>query len=200
MQHPGKPINNIKIKPVKLLQEYYLPYTKAYQILSTHSLAVATKALAIAKRLQQRSELEYNCVDIEFTYQAALLHDIGIFTTYAPELGCFGTQPYLRHGISGYEILLSEGLPRHANVCKTHIGVGLKAKDIIEQQLPLPPQDFIPQSIEEKIITYADLFFSKSPGNLEQEKSADSVRRSVVNYGIENGATFDQWHNIFAQP
>jgi len=188
---------NATLNATALLEEYYLSHTKAHKILFQHSIAVATKAVAIATRLLNSGNNDAS-IDIEFIRQAALLHDIGIFATHAPTLGCYGNQPYLRHGIIGYEILLEEGLPRHASVCKNHIGVGLSAAEIKKQCLPLPRQDFIPQNIEEQIITYADLFFSKNPRQLEQEKSPSVVRNTVVSYGEEKGLIFDRWHAIFA--
>ena len=45
---------------------------------------------------------------------------------------------------------------------KRHTGAGLTKKEIIEQELPLPQQDFLPETTEEKLICYADKFFSKT--------------------------------------
>lgn len=188
---------NSRVNAIALLEEYYLPQTQAHHILITHSLAVAKKAVAIANRLLASNNDIYANIDIDFIHQAALLHDIGIFATYAPSLGCYGTQPYLRHGIVGHDLLLKYGLPRHANVCQNHIGVGLSATEIKAQNLPLPEQDFLPQNIEEQIITYADLFFSKNPKLLQQEKSTATVRRTVISYGMEKGGIFDRWHASF---
>ncbi len=183
-----------------LLEEYYLPHTKAHNILLQHSQAVAKKSVNIATRLLNSDNHRYADIDINFIRQAALLHDIGIFATYAPNLGCYGTQPYLRHGIVGHAVLLEHGLPRHASVCQNHIGVGLSAAEIKEQNLPLPEQDYLPQNLAEQIITYADLFFSKNPSRLQQEKSAATVRRTVLSYGAEKGLVFDRWHAVFAPP
>lgn len=196
------------LDPIELLEEYYLPHTKAYKILRRHSEAVAKKSVSIATALRQRHKSdhktehnpEYAAIDIQFIYQAAMLHDIGMFATYAPSLGCFGMQPYLCHGIVGYNLLMEKKLPRHASVCKNHIGVGLTAHEIVEQKLPLPAHDFVPQNIEEQIITYADLFFSKNPTRLELEKTAAEVRRSLVSYGARKGEIFDRWHAIFSPP
>ena len=185
---------------IKLLEKYYLPHTKAYKILRTHSEAVARKAVAISARLNNCLNHPHGVVDSEFVEQAALLHDIGIFATHAPSLGCYGCEPYLRHGIIGFQILQGEGMPRHAQVCQNHIGVGLTAREIVQQKLPLPPQDFLPQTLEEQIIAYADLFFSKNPQRLEQEKTAAQVRRTVVSFGADKGLIFDSWQAIFSPP
>ena len=184
------------LQAIKLLEKYYLPHTKAYRILRLHSELVAEMAVSIAQRLTSRNNGQ--TIDIDFVAQAALLHDIGICGVHAPTLGCFGNQPYLRHGLIGGRILRQEGLPRHAKVCENHIGVGLTAHEIMTQQLPLPQRDFIPQTLEEQIITYADLFFSKNPAKLDQQRSAEQVRQSVISYGQEKGVIFDRWHHFFS--
>ncbi len=59
-----------------------------------------------------------------------MLHDIGIFLTNAPHIGCYGDKPYICHGYLGREILDKEGLPGHAMVCERHVGAGLTVTDI----------------------------------------------------------------------
>lgn len=187
------------IQAIKLLEKYYLPHTKAYPILRQHSELVADKAVTIAQQLTRQNKFQTidQEIDIDFVAEAALLHDIGICGVHAPALGCFGNQPYLRHGLIGAQILRDEGLPRHAMVCENHIGIGLTAHEIKIQQLPLPQRNFIPQTLEEQIITYADLFFSKNPTKLDRERSAEQVRQSVIYYGAEKGIIFDRWHRLF---
>lgn len=185
------------IQAIDLIEKYFLPHTKAYRILLTHSEQVANKAILIGQRLNQRNHND--SIDIDFITEAALLHDIGIFAVHAPELGCFGQQPYLRHGLIGAQLLSAEGMPRHALVCERHIGVGLTADEIATKGLPLPHRDYLPLTIEEQIITYADLFFSKNPCKLTQEKSPTTVRQTVTYYGEKKGLIFDQWHTHFGQ-
>lgn len=185
------------IQAINLIEKYFLPHTKAYRILRTHSEQVANKAIVIAQRLNQGNHND--SIDTDFITEAALLHDIGIFAVHAPGLGCFGQQPYLRHGLIGAQLLDAEGMPRHARVCERHIGVGLTADEIATQELPLPHHDYLPLTIEEQIITYADLFFSKNPNKLTQEKSSTKVRQTVTYYGEEKGLIFDQWHTQFGQ-
>lgn len=182
---------------LSLIEKYFLPHTHAYRILRTHSEQVAEKALKIATRLNKKKAIA--AIDLNFIYEAALLHDIGIYAVYAPELGCFGQHPYLQHGVIGAHLLTNEMMPKHARVCERHIGVGLTAVEIIAQKLPLPVQDYLPQTIEEQIITYADLFFSKNPNKLTQEKTATTVRKGVTYYGDEKGEIFDQWHQQFSE-
>ena len=54
-----------------------------------------------------------------------------------------------------------------------------------------------PLTIEEQIIAYADLFFSKNPQHLERERSAQKVRKSLCKFGEEKGVIFDHWQQRF---
>ena len=138
-----------------LLKKYYPQSSIAFQYLHSHSIAVAELAVDIALKHPELNP------DIEFIRTAALLHDIGIFMTHAPKFGCFGDHPYLAHGYLGRELLEREGYPDHALVCERHVGVGITQEDIMRNNLPLPPRDMVPLTIEEEIVCYADKFFSK---------------------------------------
>jgi uncharacterized protein len=181
------------LNPWLLLEKHYPPGDPAREILFAHSRAVATKALTVARHLAERETL-----DLPFIEEAALLHDIGIRFVQAPAIGCHGDLPYLAHGYKGRELLEAEGWPRHALVCERHIGVGLSAAAIVAQHLPLPVRDMLPETLEEMIITYADLFFSKGEEELTQEKGVDRVRQSLARHGAENLAIFEHWHARFA--
>lgn len=179
------------IDAIALLDKYYTPGSDAHRILLAHSQSVAAKATDIARTLPATS------VDVTFVTEAALLHDIGICYTSAAALDCFGDLPYLCHGLKGRQLLEAEGLPRHALVCERHIGVGLTVAEIIRQKLPLPKRDMLPTSLEEQIIAYADLFFSKNPTNQGRERTPDEVRASLARFGADKVAIFEQWHGMF---
>lgn len=164
---------------------------EALQVLVTHGRAVAGLSLAVARTLALPEE------EIGFITEAAMLHDIGVCRVEAPGLGLHGGHPYIMHGILGREILEGEGLPRHALVCERHIGVGLSVADIVGQRLPLPLRDMMPVSISEEIICFADLFFSKKPGRLEQRKPAGRVREKLAGFGGEKVQIFDVWMKRF---
>lgn len=178
--------------PISLIEKYYPPGSRAHRILLRHSLQVAAKAQAVAERLQAREP-----VDPVFVEEAALLHDIGVLYTDAPELGCQGGLPYLAHACKGRELLEMEGLPRHALVCDRHIGVGLSAEEIRSAKLPLPERDMIPLSVEEQVVTYADLFFSKNPRENDRERSPEEVRTTLGRFGKDKILIFDAWHRRF---
>ncbi len=179
------------MEPFEIIGRYYGEGSKARNLLEAHSRKVAGKALEAAKRLSAKERL-----DLDFIFEAAILHDIGIFFTNAPEIGCHGDKPYICHGFRGRELLEKEGLPRHALVCETHIGVGLTVEDIKAQGLPLPLRNMAPHTLEEKIISYADKFFSKG-GDPEREKPLAEVRASIKKYGADKLRVFDEWHRLF---
>jgi uncharacterized protein len=135
--------------------------------------------------------------DLKFIEEAAMLHDIGIFLTNQPEIGCYGDKPYVCHGYLGREILEREGFPKHGLVCERHIGVGLTVKDIKQKNLPIPERDMMPISIEEQIICFADKFFSKTLEFLSKEKPTEKIRSYISKFGEEKLSLFDRWLEIF---
>ena len=173
----------------KIIDKYYSGDGDLRTILIIHSQSVARKALQI---VSLHPELN---LDREFIEEAAMLHDIGIIKTDAPGIKCFGTEPYICHGILGAEMLRQEGLPRHARVCERHTGAGLSLNEIVSQNLPLPHQDFLPETLEEQVICYADKFFSTT--HLEREKSVEKAEKSIAKFGEEGLARFKQWEKMF---
>ena len=124
-----------------------------------------------------------------------MLHDIGIFKCDAAGIQCFGTEPYICHGRIGAELLRSEGFPRHARVCERHTVAGITKAQIIAQNLPLPQQDFLPETMEEKVICYADKFFSKT--HLDREKTIEQAEKSLSKFGDEGVLRFREWEKCF---
>jgi uncharacterized protein len=179
------------LNPLALLEKHFGGNQAALDIVYQHSRMVADKALAIAKRAGAAGD------DLRFIEEAALLHDIGVSGIHAPKLHCFGSAPYIRHGIIGREILEAEGLPLHAMVCERHIGVGLTARDIALQKLPLPEREMSPVTQCERIVALADLFYSKKGGELLTEKSQDRVRSDLLKFGSEKVGIFDGWLKDF---
>lgn len=178
------------MKPVALLEKY-LTDADALAIVLTHSRLVAEKALKIA------DSLKFDTANRQFIEEAALLHDIGVCRTASPHLGCHGTEHYIRHGIIGREILEAEGLSRHALVCERHIGVGLTVADIRAQSLPLPERDMTPVSIEERIVAFADLFYSKKQVTVHVEKAVEEVRHNLARFGEHKAEIFARWLEEF---
>ena len=113
-----------------------------------HSEAVALLAQEIASRIAECS--------IETVYAGSLLHDIGRTVTHT-----------IAHAYEGDKIALRYGLPDTIReIIRTHIGGGITAAEALI--LGLPEQDFMPVSIESKIVSHADNLIS------------DTIRRSLA--------------------
>ncbi len=174
-----------------IIDKYYEEGSALLDLLLTHSDMVARKAIAVA----EAANLD---VDRDFVYDAAMLHDIGIFRCDASGIYCYGDEPYIRHGIIGANLLRQEGIDEaYARVCERHTGSGLTAKEIAETDMPLPHKDFLPETLEEKLICYADKFYSKS-GDPKEEKSLERVRKSMAKFGPDALARFDALHSLLA--
>jgi uncharacterized protein len=173
------------MEPIGIIKRYYDPDSLAYRILTAHGLLVAEKSLRIARQVNHLTP------DTEFIREAAMLHDIGMFLTDEPEIGCHGHAPYVCHGYLGREILEHEGLFRHALVCERHVGAGITAREIAGKSLPLPVRDMLPLSMEEQIICVADKFFSKDPGMREKEKTIVEVRARMQLLGEDTLKRFN---------
>lgn len=166
------------------------------EIMRIHCRCVLQKAETLAK-----ASCFADAFDYEFLREAVMLHDYGIIGVDAPDIGCFGTKPYIMHGLIGAEYLRSlqpMRYARHARVCERHIGSGLTAEEIKNSNLPLPERDFLPETLEEKLITYADNFFSKNPKHLTEEKSWDHVLKSMARFGQGPVDRLIALHNMFA--
>lgn len=172
-----------------IIDKYYTEENELRRILLIHSRSVADKALKI---VDSHPELH---LDRQFVEEAAMLHDIGIFLTDAPGIQCFGSQPYICHGRIGAELMRKEGYDRHARVCERHTGAGITLAEIEKQQLPLPHQDFLPETLEEQLICYADKFYSKT--HLDGEKSTEKAIKSLTKFGEDGVARFRHWIDIF---
>lgn len=106
-----------------------------------HCIAVSKEARKIAEKLKKKG---YK-TDVDFVETAALLHDIGRSRTHG-----------IMHGIEGARIL--KKYPAYARVCERHIGAGLTKADAAS--LGLPPKDYLPKTLEEKVIAHADNIIS----------------------------------------
>jgi uncharacterized protein len=103
--------------------------------LINHSKAVCRKALKLSSNFD---------VDIELVETGALLHDIGRSKTNG-----------IDHAVVGAEILKDMGFPDSvSNIALRHIGAGIPKEEAL--QLGLPPQNYIPLTLEEKIVAHAD--------------------------------------------
>lgn len=177
------------MNPDDIIFAHYKKGSRLADILIRHSERVRDKALALCDKVSHLQP------DKGFIAEAAMLHDIGIYQTASPIIGCHGRHPYICHGIIGRRILEQDNLKAHALICERHVGVGITMADIEAQKLPLPKRDMLPYAIEEIIICYADKFFSKTNGG-----RAHSLERVIVGlerYGRDKVDRFMTWHSLF---
>jgi uncharacterized protein len=125
-----------------------------------------------------------------------MLHDLGIFLTDAPRIHCYGTESYLCHGYLGAELLRGLGLERHARVCERHTGTGLTKEQIVANGWNLPVKDFVPETLEEQLVCFADKFYSKTKF-LEQRRTLDQVVESMRKISDESAAKVLEWAGMF---
>jgi uncharacterized protein len=173
-----------------IIDKYYGEDHKAREILIAHGKQVRDKALWIA---QKNPHLNVNT---EKLVQAAMLHDIGILFTSAPEIGCNGPHPYICHGYLGRELLEREGLQDIALIAERHTGTGLSIEVIKSKELPVPHRDMLPVTIEEQIICFADKFYSKGKFS-DQEIPLEKVRKKLAKHGPDQLERFDTWCEMF---
>lgn len=100
----------------------------------------------------------------------------------------------LREHVSEWGMTQDEIEP-YARVCERHTGAGLTAEDIVSQDLPLPHIDLLPETLEEKLVCYADKFYSKT--HLTEEKSFDKALASMRRFGADSEKRFLDLHELF---
>lgn len=173
-----------------IIDRYYPHGSELRDIYMIHACKVAEFALELAHRHPELG------VDVQFVEEAAMLHDIGIFLTDAPRIHCFGKEDYLCHGYLGAELMRSLGYKRHARVCERHTGTGLTKEIIAANGWNLPVRDFLPETIEEQLICFADKFFSKTRF-LHEPRTLTQVVESMRKISDEAVKKVEFWATIF---
>ena len=122
-----------------------------------HCETVAELAVKIAKACKGRGlDVDLGLVEI-----GALLHDIGRSKTHT-----------VHHAVVGAEIAKSLGLPENLiSIIKRHVGGGITTREA--KKLGWPKDVYVPQTLEEKIVSYAD-------------KLIEGARRVPIERTIEN--------------
>ena len=105
-----------------------------------HCEKVAELALEIGEECRRKGM----DVDLKLVEIGALLHDIGRSKTHS-----------VHHVVVGVEIARSFGLPQPViSVIQRHVGGGITPKEA--KLLGWPKDIYVPQTMEEKIVLYAD--------------------------------------------
>ena len=125
-----------------------LQKTKCPPQVISHCLAVSELALELANQLRKRGlELDSQLVenaDIDVLRYAAILHDIGRSESQGVD-----------HSVVGSQIAKSLNLPESlVNIIKRHVGAGVTEEEA--KEMGWPEDSYVPQTLEEKIVAYAD--------------------------------------------
>lgn len=134
-----------------------------------HCKTVSALAVEIAEACREKG-LD---VDLELVEIGALLHDVGRSKTHT-----------VHHAIVGAEIARSLGLPEKViSMIKRHVGGGITTREA--KKLGWPKDIYVPQTLEEKIVSYADKLIDGSkrvPIEITIEKFSEERRipRSAI--------------------
>ena len=105
-----------------------------------HSLTVSQLAVEIADKLSRRGVK----VNRQLVEVGAILHDIGRSKTST-----------VHHGVIGAKMLRDKGLPEPvALIAERHVGCGIPREEA--KRLGWPDKNYSPETLEEKIVAYAD--------------------------------------------
>jgi uncharacterized protein len=143
-----------------------------------HSKKVAEVALKLAKKFENRG-FDVNMAVVEI---GALLHDIGRSRAHS-----------VLHVSYGVELAKSFRLPDVIlNAIERHIGAGIPAGEAAK--IGLPNKDFMPKTLEEKIIAYAD--------KLVEGDRVVSWQRAIKNLSKElgeNHPAIERMRNLYVE-
>ncbi|NQU83128.1 MAG: HD domain-containing protein [Parcubacteria group bacterium] len=151
----------------------------------THGLIVRKICLDIVDNLDEDFSSK---IDKELLENGALIHDIGVYFCFDEDFNPDKSAPaYFYHGREGEKFLRLQGIKddKLIRFSSVHIGVGITKEDIKREGLDLPNKDFIPLSLEERILTYADKFHTKSPAFVSFDQAKDKLEKIDVSKGLK---------------
>ncbi|VVB86469.1 HD domain protein [uncultured archaeon] len=140
-----------------------------------HCRAVAAYAREIATdiRICALKKGEHVKIDIDVVYIGGLLHDIGRSRTHG-----------ISHAVEGARIAIENGLDEKlVNIIERHIGAGIPIDEAAA--LGLPVKDYMPSTLEEKIVAHADNLVSGIKVVSLDEQVAGLRRRQLDEKAIQ---------------
>lgn len=184
--------NKLRMYPdyieIRSLHKKLAPDEKSFDLIFTHSVIVCEIACTLIKN----NKLD---IDVELVEAGALLHDIGTYSLY--QHGSFDKENYITHGIRGYEILKNENYPEQlCRIASNHTGTGITRQMIKELNLPMPENDYVANTVEERLVMYADKFHSKTP----KFNTYDSYHKFSEQFGGKVTQRFEAMVNEFGLP
>lgn len=144
-----------------------------------HCRAVANFAVEIAEACKKKG-IE---IDVRLVRIGALLHDVGRVKTHRAD-----------HGIVGAQIARELNLPDEVvSIIERHVGIGITEDEA--KRLGWPVKNYVPRSIEERIVAYADKLIESST-RIPVEAAIEQFRRDK-NIPEDSIERFMQWHEKF---
>jgi uncharacterized protein len=133
-----------------------------------HVETVSALAVEIAEACKEKG---YD-VDLELVEVGALFHDIGRSKTHS-----------VHHAVIGAEIAKSLGLPEAViSIIKRHVGGGITTREA--KKLGWPRDTYVPLTLEEKIVSYADKLIEGSR-RVPIEKTIEQLAEELPSPAIE---------------
>ncbi|MEM3437937.1 MAG: HDIG domain-containing protein [Nitrososphaerales archaeon] len=138
------------------------------EVLIKHSMTVSEVSTILVLALKEKGYY----VDLDLVKIGGLLHDIGRVKTHS-----------VLHGYLGGKILRERGVDeRIARIAERHVGGGISSEEA--KKLGLPDGIYMPESLEEKIVCFADKIVEIN-NVIPLEKTLDTLRKEL---GYENDA------------
>jgi uncharacterized protein len=179
------------LKEIEALHRKYAPSDIAFQEVWQHCTIVRDIAL------ERVASKQLEAIEKDLVAVGCMLHDIGVYLLYLPD-GSPDIPHYIRHGVLGYELLKQEGFTEMlCRFASCHTGVGLTAEEIRTHNLPLPQQDFLAETDEERLVMYADKFHSKWPS---QFNTVEWYKEHVKRFGDSKVADFEKMIAHYGTP
>lgn len=128
-----------------------------------HCKAVRRVAIRIAKKAHANMKL---------VEAGALLHDIGRSKTQG-----------IMHGVEGATIARHLGLPeRLVTIIERHVGAGIPKDEAMA--LGLPPKDYMPLTLEEKIVAHADNLIENNREHHIEKEIEKALQKGHIKHAI----------------
>ena len=141
-----------------------------------HCKSVSDLATRIAVDIRNKGV----SVDVDLVSIGALLHDIGRSKTHK-----------IDHGIHGVKIAVGLNLPLSiVRIIEVHIGSGITAEEA--EKLGLPKRDYLPKTLEEKIVSYADMLIEDCT-----EVSYDFALQQVIDLLGSSHPSINRFKHIY---
>ncbi len=128
-----------------------------------HCKAVRDIAVKIAKKAG---------ADVKLVEAGALLHDIGRSKTHG-----------IKHVLEGVKIAKKLDLPEEiVQIIERHIGAGISKEEA--KKLGLPSNDYIPRTLEEKIVCHADNLIQNGKKQSIEKEVEKAIKKGHKQYAI----------------